>query len=151
MAQVDNPVKGFMFRISIPGINNWTVQKATTPDVDIDIVEHGDSGFTVKTAGMEKLGPIRVEKIIDQSFPDNTLWIWRKQVRNTQTGGGDIPANYKKVAIVEQLGADGISVIQRWVYTGVWPSKINGVELDRNTSSNTIHSFELCVDEEENS
>lgn len=147
MAKVNNPIKAFQFNILIPGINPFTCQKVKSPDIDFEIAEHGDTNHLIKTAGIKKIGSITVEKIQDAIGLDKAVTIWQNQIGNTKTGGGLIPLLYKKNIVIQQLGIDGISVINTWVCEGAWPNKRNGIDFDRKSSENTMESLEFQTDE----
>lgn len=141
MAKVSNPRKKFKYNIIIPGLNPFYAQKVKSPDIEFEPVEHGESGGTIKTAGMEKIGMLTLSKISSASAVDNFIYEWRKLVK---TG---IPNVYKKNIVVEQLGNDGDSVLNSWVCKGSWPQKINGLDFDSMASENTVEDIEFCVDE----
>lgn len=148
MAQIANPHKKFQFSVFILGMNPFLAQKVTTADREIEKVEHGEGNHVIKTAGMVKLGEVKIEKIMNGSFLDKLIWDWVALVQNEITGGGTIPEVYKKAIQIQKLATDGVTVIGTWNYIGAWPSKINGVELDRLSSDNTIESIEFSVDQE---
>lgn len=148
-AKIKNPAKQFQFRITIPGLNPFLVQKVDNPDVEFDVAEHGDTNFLVKTAGIKKIGMLKIEKISDTTQVDVAIKIWMKIIGDTKTGGGIIPAAYKKNILVEQLAQDGITTVQSWISEGAWPQKRNGVSFDRKSSENTLESVEFSVDEVE--
>lgn len=146
--KVSNPRKQFQFNIIIPGINPFLCQEVKLPDVEFDVVTHGDTNFDVKTAGKKKIGTLTVNKLFDGVIPDPALKIWMTQIQNSLTGGGLIPAAYKKTIIVEQYSPDGIVVIERYIFQGCWPSKRNGIDFSRKASENTMESIEFQIDEE---
>lgn len=148
MAQITNPHKKFQFSIFIVGMNPFLAQKVTLADREIEKVEHGEGNHLVKTAGMVKIGDLKIEKMMSASAPDRLFWAWVALIQNEVTGGGTIPEVYKKAAQVQLLGNDGVSVIRTWNYVGLWPFKINGIELDRVSSDNTVESIEFSVDQE---
>ena len=148
MAKVSNPHKQFQFSIFLYGMNPFLAQKVTTPDREIDRSEHGEGNHKIKTAGMVNIGDLVVEKISSASLADNLLWGWISIIQNEYSGGGVIPDVYKKAVQVQRLATDGVTVLNTWNYTGVWPFKINGVELDRASSDNTIQTIEFSVDGE---
>jgi hypothetical protein len=41
---------------------------------------------------------------------------------------------------------DGVSILNSWTCTGVWPCKVNGQDLDRMSSDNTLEDLEFSVD-----
>lgn len=148
MPQVANPHKQFQFSIFVFGMNPFLAQKVTLPDRDVDKVEHGEGNHLVKTGGMVKFTELVVEKLMTGSIPDSLMWGWINLVQNEFTGGGTVPAVYKKAIQVQLLANDGVTVVNTWNYTGAWPCKINGIELDRVSSDNTIESVEFCIDRE---
>lgn len=148
MAEIANPHKKFQFSIFLFGMNPFLAQKVTLPDRDIEQVEHGEGNYMVKTAGMIKYTNLRVEKISNGSLPEKIIWAWMHSIQDEFTGGGVIPEIYKKAVQVQKLGTNGSNLIGAWNYIGAWPCKINGVELDRLSSENTIESIEFSVDKE---
>jgi len=149
MAQISNPRKNFNFSIQIAPlpIDPFLAQKVTIPEVSLDVVEHGDRNFDVKTAGRAKVGMIMMEKISTTSGADNYIFDWLFSCQDMILGGGLIPPAYKRVLTITELAEDGTSILNTWICTGVWPNKINGTELNRQDSANTIESVEFCVDQ----
>lgn len=148
MAQVSNPHKKFQFSIFLFGMNPFLAQKVTLADREIEQVSHGEGNHTIKTAGMITLGNLMVEKLFGASVPDKLIWGWIHLVQDEFTGGGTIPEVYKKAIQIQQLATNGLTVLRTWNYIGAWPCKINGIELDRLSSDNTIESIEFSVDKE---
>lgn len=148
MPQVSNPHKKFQFSIFLFGMNPFLAQKVTLADRELEVVKHGEGNHTVKTAGMIDLGTLKVEKIMTASLPDKLIWGWIRMAQDEFTGGGAPPDVYKKNIQVQILGTNGSSVLQTYNYLGAWPTKVNGIELDRLSSDNTIQSIEFSVDRE---
>lgn len=148
MAKITNPRKKFNFTILIAGVtfNSFLAQKVTLPEREVEVVEHGDTNYDVKTGGRVKFGMLTIEKIMTTSGPDNYFEDWMASIQDPIIGGGLTPTNYKRTVTVSELAEDGVSVINQWVFTGAWPSKRNAIELDRTQSDNTIEQIELCVD-----
>ena len=146
MAQVANPRKQFQFSIFCEGMNPFLAQKVTTPDIEVDVTEHGDANYLVKTGGIAKVGTLNIEKISSANQPDNLFWNWIMDVQNVFFGGGNLPQFYKRDIEVVEFATDGITIINSHYYEGCWPSKINGLELSRISSDNTMTSVELQVD-----
>jgi hypothetical protein len=149
MARVANPRKQFQFNIIIPGLNPFLCQEVKTPDADFDSVEHGDAGFLVKTAGMKKIGKMTIGKICQADATDRYFKDWQADIMTTDFGGGQLPSEYKKPVMVEELSSDGITVINRDVYRGCWPQKINGKDFNRKGSDNTVENIEFEVDQDD--
>lgn len=146
MAQVTNPRKLFQFTILIAGMNPFLAQEVKLPDMDIDPVSHGDTNYDVKTAGRVTYGNLVISKLCPTIPFDSGFLNDMRLVQSTTLGGGAIPELYKKICTVIQFANDGKTPIQTWVYEGVWPSKINGIEFGRTKSENTIETIEFSVD-----
>lgn len=153
MPKVSNPHKQFQFSIELPGLNPFLAQEVILPDDGLAVVEHGDTNYKVKTAGLREIGVLKIKKIQTgdntKSNADFRLYFqdWVKSIQDTSTGGGDIPDNYKVTGRVIEFSTDGITPIATYTYTGVWPSKINGKTLNRMASENSINEIEFQVDE----
>lgn len=145
---ITNPHKKFQFKIELGLLDNFLAQEVTIPEAGADVVEHGDMNFIVKTAGIMKYGTLKINKLFSNN-PDalNTLMMdWVKGCQNVFTGGGDIPDDYKIRARIIQLANDGITPRAVWEFEGLWPSKVNDIELSRVSSENTIESVEFQID-----
>ncbi len=147
MANIANPRKQFNFSLSTPGLNPFLAQKVTIPEISIDVEEHGDTNFDVKTGGRKKLGKIMIEKIMTAIGSDNWIDDWMNEVQNEMLGGGFLPSLYKRTVTIDEYSSDGVTIINTHVCFGCWPSKRNGIELDRKGSANTTQSCELEVDQ----
>jgi tail tube protein gp19 len=143
---VNNPAKQFQFRLALLGLNPFLAQVVTLPDVEFEEVLHGQDVGDIKTAGKKRISSLMVEKLISSDFLDIEIWAWVESIGNETFGGGQLPIIYKKSCLVEQLSADGITSIKRYQCEGVWPRKINGIELSRTGTSNTIERIEFSVD-----
>ena len=152
MPEVANPHKKFQFTLNIAGVGKFLAQKVTIPDMEADVVEHGDTNHLIKTPGLYKVGVLTVEQIQDGTkggggLPTTrALYDWILACQNPYTGGGKESEIYKKSATVTELDLDGNTPLQTWAFTGVWLSKINGVELSRVDSENSMHTLEFQVD-----
>jgi hypothetical protein len=146
-AKVPNPRKQFQFNVIIPGLDPFLVQEVKTPDTDFDVATHGDAGYEIKTAGLRKVGTLTIMQIQRADIVDYFMRDWANRILNYITGGGTPPSLYKVSIIVEEFGNDGISVIDRHIYNGCWPMKINGKELKRMGSENTMRTIEFSVDD----
>lgn len=147
MAKINNPAKEFQFRITLAGLNAFLCQEVTLPDQDVDVVEHGDANYMVKTGGMSKLGHMMVDKICSAGVDvDTFVWAILEAIQDTALGGGLLPSAYKTTCLVEQLSNDGVTPTKAWLLEGVWPHKVNGVKFSRTSSANTAERIEFCVD-----
>lgn len=148
MANIQNPRKEFNFSIQIVGepINPFLVQDVTVSDSSISQVKHGDTNYDVKTAGRVEVGETELEKLMTTSGADNYMWAWHVSCQDAILGGGLTPNMYKRSVIVNELAEDGTSVINSWILSGVWPSKINGQKFTRKGTDNSIEKVTLSVD-----
>jgi phage tail-like protein len=149
MAIVANPRKVFNFSLTIMGVplEPFLFQKADLPDREIDVVEHGDTNYDVKTGGRNKVGTVVLEKLLRTTRSPESLyfWTWMDLIANPFMGGGLTPLAYWRTAILEEFAEDGLTVINRWELYGCWPFKINGQSQNRQSSDNTIEKIELSV------
>lgn len=147
-AQVKNPRKKFNFSLTFPKhpLNPFLCQKVNLPDLEIEQVSHGDINSDVKTAGRVSVGNITVEKLLVTSGSDTWGMDWFYSAQDPINGGGLTPAQYKEEMVINELAEDGVSIINSWLCTGVWPCKVSGIELDRTSSDNTIETIEFSVD-----
>lgn len=146
-AKVKNPRKTFLFQIIFTKhpINAYLFQKATIPEVSVEEVEHGDVNRSVKTAGRVSVGTLTVSKLETTSGSDTWLWDWLMSVQDMLLGGGLTPSQYWETVQINELAEDGVSILNSWICEEVWPTKLNGQDLDRMSSDNTIEEIEFSV------
>lgn len=146
-AKVKNPRKKFLWSITFPKhpINTYLFQTCTLPDIEIEQVAHGDINRDVKTAGRVTIGNLIVEKLMTTSGSDTWLHDWLYSCQDHIVGGGLVPNQYWETVIVNELAEDGVSVLNTHLFEEVWPCKVNGQELDRMASENSIESIEFSV------
>lgn len=146
-AKIKNPRKTFLFQIIFTKhpINAYLFQKATIPEVSIEEVEHGDVNRSVKTAGRVSVGTLTVSKLETTSGSDTWLWDWLMSVQDMLLGGGLTPSQYWETVQINELAEDGVSILNSWICEEVWPIRLNGQDLDRMSSDNTIEEIEFSV------
>lgn len=151
MAIVSNPRKQFNFSIQIAEapIQPFLCQEVDLPEITIESTAHGDTNHDIKTGGRAVIGNATIQKIMTTSGADNYFYDWALLVADTVLGGGLPPDQYKRTVIISELAEDGVSVINTWVLTGCWPTRINGQKLNRLSSDNSIENVELSVDKPE--
>ena len=147
MAKVKNPRKNFLFSIQFPKhpINTYLCQKVTLPDIEIELVTHGDVNREVKTAGRISVSNLVLEKLITTAGSDTWLNDWLMSCQDILLGGGLPPSYYWETVVVSELAEDGTTVLNQHIMTEVWPCKITGLDLDRTSSENTIEKAEFSV------
>lgn len=146
-AKVKNPRKKFLWSLSFPKhpLNAYLFQTCTLPDVEIDQVSHGDVNRDVKTAGRVTVGNMTCEKLMTTDGSDTWLHDWLFSCQDMIIGGGLVPSQYWETCIVQELAEDAVSVLNEWLLEEVWPCKVNGLDLDRMASENTIETIEFSV------
>lgn len=146
-AKVKNPRKKFLWSIVFAKhpINAYLFQSVQLPEVSIEQVSHGDINRDVKTGGRISIGNLVCRKLETTSGSDTWFWDWLNSVQDITLGGGLVPNQYWETCTVNELAEDGVSILDTWVCTEVWPTKVNGQELDRMSSDNTIEEIEFSV------
>lgn len=147
-AVVKNPRKQFLWSINFAKhpVTPMLFQSVTLPEVSVEQVEHSDLNFQVKTGGRVTIGNLTATKLESTSGSDTLLWDWMNSVQSMVLKGGLLPTDYKDICTVNELAEDGVSVLNTWICTGVWPCRINGQEMSRGSSDNTIEQVDFSVD-----
>lgn len=147
MAKVANPRKKFNFNIAFGGLAPFLAQKVTIPSESVDVDEHGDTNFLVKTGGIKKIGKVEIEQIMFATASDNWVYNWMLEVQNTALGGGLLPSLYYRNGIIDEYSTDGQTVLNTWELIETWPSTRDNIELSRVDSGNTMQKLSLEVNE----
>ena len=147
MAKIKNPRKKFLWSIQFVGmpINPYLFQKVDIPEKTIEQISHGDVNRDVKTGGRATIGNMTAEKLLTTSGSDTFIWDWMSSIADTTLGGGLTPEQYWKTILVSELAEDGSSVLNQWIMSEVWPTKLNGQSLERMSSDNSIETIEFSV------
>ena len=66
-------------------------------------------------------------------------------VQDMLLGGGLTPSQYWETVQINELAEDGVSILNSWICEEVWPTRLNGQDLDRMSSDNTIEEIEFSV------
>jgi hypothetical protein len=148
MAKFANPRKKFNWSIQIipDPINPFLFQKVDMPESSIAQDTHGDTNHDIKTAGKVEYANIKAEKLMSSKQGDNYMWSWHDTCQSSTIGGGAPPDIYKKTIVYTELAEDGVTVLNTWIATGVWPCKVTPATGDRGDSGNSIESIEFSVD-----
>src|SRR6478736_7864227 len=117
MAQIEDPKKVFQFGFLAAGLNPFEVQKVDIPDFEIEVVEHGDTNYDVKTGGRIKFGDVTLEKLRPMSGGrgrTNWIWDWIQSIVDTDFGSIGNSFFYKRNNDIVQYNYDGLSITDRW-------------------------------------
>lgn len=146
-AKVKNPRKKFLWQITFikHPINSYLFQSVDLPEKTIEVVEHGDLNRSVKTGGRVSNSNMTLNKMETTSGSDTWIFDWLSSVQDEILGGGLTPSEYWETIKVDELAEDGRSVINTWIIDEAWPCRLNGQNLDRMSSDNTIETIELAV------
>ena len=146
-AHVKNPRKSFLWQIAFPKhpVNTYKFQECTLPEITIEEVAHGDINRDVKTGGRITVGTLTVRKLLTTDGSDTWFWDWLMSVQDLLLGGGLTPSDYWENAVLQELAEDGVTVINTWILTEVWPTRVNGLTFNRMSSDNTIEEIEFSV------
>jgi hypothetical protein len=152
MAKI-SPRKVFQYSIEFPGFpyENFLCQEFQTADLEVEPVPHSEGVYDVKTAGRIKVGNLTLKNIMRAqagSLETFFFWDWLNLCQDMYLGGGSEPmgtGGYYRTVIVRELGVDGQTVINTHIFEEAWPTKINGLPLNRRQSDNTIETVELSV------
>lgn len=146
-AKIKNPRKRFLWQVTFVHhpINSYLFQKVHIPEMNIDVVAHGDVNRDVKTGGRVHFGNLTCEKLETTSGSDTWLWDWMSSIQDAILDGGLVPPQYWETIKIDELAEDGKSVINTWIIDEAWPCKLNGQELDRKSSENTLESIDFAV------
>lgn len=147
---IANPRKKFNFSITIYAgaygqVQNFLVQKVTLPSIEVEQTIHGEANNEIKTPGRVKYGNLRIEKMLWTDQEDSLFYNWIDNCQSAILGGGGLPSSLWKTIVVKELSVDGITPVNVWQYDECWPCKIDGQDLDRVSSDNSMEIIEFSV------
>lgn len=145
MAQINNPRKVFNFRLELDGVDQFEIQKVTIPEIKIDVVEHGDTNYKVKTGGMISFGDMTLEKLVPMTNVDTNFWDWISTVQDPYVGGGALPDVYMRDIVIKEMDSTGTVTLNKFLCEGCWPHTIKRNDADRMTSDNVLETITLAV------
>lgn len=138
-----DPFLAFCFRVTI-------TDKVKDPKVgffksvgglsyETEVVEHregGENNTTHKLVGATKWKNITLKR----GFASTELIAWREEwLKPIGPGAGQ-----RKSGTIEQLSADGKSVVAKWTFRNGWPVKWELSELDASKSEVSIETLEIA-------
>jgi phage tail-like protein len=139
-------IKQFQYLLRIDGIPAFSIQKLTTPDVEVEETLHSVGVYDEKTAGRIKVGDLVCERVMVYGDPqENLAWQWFMTVQNYE-GGGLLPNVYRRQGELLYLAPDLVTILHTYELGNIWPKKIAGQELDRASSDNIMEEITFSVD-----
>jgi phage tail-like protein len=137
-----NPARAYRFRVEADGVDQWSVQKVTIPDISMSVVEHGAGDHNIKTASKKGVGNATFEKLLaSDGTADRWGYLW------LETCIVGIPTLYKRNLVVKLLGNDGLTTVRSWLLIGCFPVNLTKNDLDRMADENFMETLELSVDD----
>ena len=137
-----DPFLAFCFRVTIDGVVDGKVgffRSCGGLGFETEVIEHregGENNTTHKLVGGTKWKNITLKR----GFASKELIAWR-EAWLTPVGPG---ANQRKSGTIEQLSADGKSVVAKWTFRNGWPVKWELSELDATKSEVSIETLEIA-------
>ncbi|MGC9360459.1 MAG: phage tail protein [Anaerolineae bacterium] len=129
----------FRFVVQIDGIEGATFTQCTLPTLEMEVEERKEGGFNDGT----HILPTRVKK--------GTITLKRGMVSDTELLGwylavmaGQLEKSRRQVSII-MLDSQG-EEIMRWDFSGVYPVKWTGPELDSASNKVAIEALELAYE-----
>ena len=145
-----NPRQGWQFQVLVNGFEAAVFQKATIPEVEIEIDEFSSGGSvrSEKFAGRAKIGDCTLEKGMFADRMDRIAWDWLTTAVNTKTGNQGAPVNYKRDVEIRHVNRVGVP-IQTWLLKGAFCSKISWSDNEGDTSEHMVETLTLTVEDVE--
>lgn len=130
----DDPLQGFNFRISIPGLPNGVgFKKIGGLGQEIGVVEYdeGGYGYTHKLQGKAKVGELTCEKGM---FPNSQIEdLFKDALTNP---------NFRKTITIELLDKTG-KVARKWICAEAWVSKWEASEFDASSEDPLVETLTI--------
>lgn len=146
MAKIANTAKLFNFAIEINGLNQFEVQTVELPQISVEVAEHGDVNYNVKTPGRITTGDLKLEKIRPLPTTDNWAWSWFNAGADPFTGVGALAGNIKRVIVVRELDSSGLVAVNSYLLEGCFIKSIEFAKYDRMSTDNVIETITISVD-----
>ena len=145
-----NPRQGWQFQVLVNGFEAAVFQKATIPEVEIEIDEFSSGGSvrSEKFAGRAKIGDCTLEKGMFADSSDLNAWNWLTSAVNTLTGNQGDPASYKRDVEIRHVNRVGVP-IQTWLLKGAFCSKISWSDGEGDSSEHMVETLTLTVEDVE--
>jgi len=144
--RVANPRKIHNFFLSIDGVDQFEIQEMSFPELSLDVVEHGDTNYIVKTPGILKIGTIQLKKLKRMETTDTWAITWLFGGQNPIIGGGILPSLLVRTITIEEREASNTITVGRIVWEGAWCSNVGQNAYSRMQSENIIQDITLQVE-----
>ena len=122
------------------------VESCPLPDISNGEIELAYQNSKVKVAGQAEFGNMDlVVKDFITTDVEKTLWDWRLQVYNPQTGQVGWAEKYKKNGYVSQYAPDGTHE-RSWRIVGVWPTNLQLGDMNYDGGDKKTITMSLALD-----
>lgn len=113
---IDNPAKNFRFSLEINGIEQARCQSIQPPKVELQEHKQGNAGNDpdTKTPGKKTVGDLVLEMVVPGETGDAEIW---NAIEAAQNG---IRSDYIGQGFLNELGADGVTVVSRFFLKDIW-------------------------------
>ena len=141
-----HPRQGWQFTVRVNGIEAAKFQKATLPEISVEVDEFASGGSVRnhKYAGRKTIGTCTLEKGMFADGADLEAWAWLTQTVNSMTGNQGSPANYWRdvdICHVDRVGR----VIQTWHMTECFVSQLTWSDNEGTSSEHVVETLTLTV------
>lgn len=137
-----DPFLAFCFRVTIdsvigdPKVGFFKSVGGLSFETEVvDYREGGQNNSTHKLVGATKWKNL----VLKRGFGGPELLSWREQWLTP-----DGPRNARKSGTIEQMAADGTTVVAKWTFTRGWPVKWELSELDASKNEVSIETLEIA-------
>ena len=141
-----HPRQGWQFIVRVSGFDAAYFQKATIPEVEVEIDEFNPAGSVrpTKFAGRKKIGDCTLEKGMFCDYGDMAAWQWLTTAVNSLTGDQGHPMNYRRDVEIRHVNNVGVP-IQTWILKEAFCSKITWSDNEGGTSEHNVETLTLTV------
>ncbi len=141
-----NPRQGWQFTVRINGFDAAVFQKATPPEISVEVDEFASGGSVRnhKYAGRKTVGECTLEKGMFADKGDLDAWNWLTQAVNSTTGDQGAPSDYWRDVDLCHVNRVG-QVIQTWHMTEAFVSQISWSDGEGESSEHMIETLTLTV------
>lgn len=138
--------KVFNFAVEIDGVDQFLIQDAKKPEVEIGAVLHGASNHDEKTAGGVAVSDAEFQKVKPADSGDSWAWDWLNDAQDMNAGSGKLPVDYQKDIVFKELAPTG-AVLNAWLWENAWVRKATDSNYKRgNKNENTLETVIISVD-----
>lgn len=143
-----NPRQAHEFIVAIDGFDAAYFQRATVPELEIEVDEFNPLGSVraTKFAGRMTVGDCELEKGVPADRADNAAWLWLISATNTKSGDIGNPGDYKRDIELREIDHLG-NTMRTWILKGAWVKQLSLSDFEGESSDHMIETLTLSVDD----